>query len=66
MRQGCENVSVLTVLRAVFDFDRIFSVFRFWIIFSTVLRFLIGPNAPLINGIIDVHALTSSSDKSGQ
>ena len=24
-----------------------FSVFWFWMVFSTVLRFLIGPNAPL-------------------
>ena len=44
---GCENVSVLTVLHAVSGFDRIFfSVFRFWMIFSTVLQFLMGPNAP--------------------
>ena len=25
-----------------------FSVFRFWMIFSTVFRFLIGPNVPLL------------------
>ena len=43
---GCENVSVLTVLHAVSGFDRIFfSVFRCWMIFSTVLQFLMGPNA---------------------
>ena len=36
---GCENVSVLTVLHR-------FSVFRFWMIFSTVLQFLMDPNAP--------------------
>ena len=47
---GCENLSVLTILQAVFGFDR-FSFFfvlfflQFWIIFSTVLRFLINPNA---------------------
>ena len=47
---GNENVSVLTVLHAVFGFDRIFSVFRFFGFggfFSAVLRFLIGPNGPL-------------------
>ena len=44
--QGCENVSVVTVLYAVFGFDRI--CFRFFLDdFSTVLRFLIGPDAPL-------------------
>ena len=45
-----ENVSVLTVLHAFFGFIEFFfgfSVFRFWMIFSTMLRFLIGPNAPL-------------------
>ena len=44
--QGCGNVSVLTVLRAVFGFDRNF--FRFWVIFSIVLRFPIGLNASLV------------------
>ena len=45
-----ENVSVLTVLHAFFGFIEFFfgfSVFWFWMIFSTMLRFLIGPNAPL-------------------
>ena len=32
--------------------SNLFSVFRFWMIFSTVLRFLIGPNAPLLNGLV--------------
>ena len=32
-KSGYENVSVLTVLHAVFGFARIFSVFRFWMIF---------------------------------
>ena len=46
---GCENVTVLTVLHAVFGFYRTsFSVFWFWMIFCTVFRFLIGPNAPLL------------------
>ena len=45
---GCENLSVLTILQAVFGFDRFYFCFcfwQFWIIFSTVLRFLINPNA---------------------
>ena len=34
-----------------FRFDRMFfSVFRFWMIFSTVLRFLMGP--PLVNAAL--------------
>ena len=44
---GCENLSVLTILQAVLT-DFIFFVLfflQFWIIFSTVLRFLINPNA---------------------
>ena len=41
---GCENVSVFTVLHAVSGFDRFF--FRFLMIFSMVLQFLMGPNAP--------------------
>ena len=32
--------------------SNLFSVFRFWMIFSTVLRFLTGPNAPLLNGLV--------------
>ena len=41
---GCEHLSVLTVLHAVFGSCRIFfAVLRLWMIFSTVLRFLIDP-----------------------
>ena len=41
---GCENVSVLTVLqRFPVLIEFFFSVFRFWMIFSTVLQFLMGP-----------------------
>ena len=47
---GCENVSVLIVLHAVFGFDRIY--FRFWTIFPTVLQFSVGPNAPLFTDFI--------------
>ena len=44
---GCENVSVLTVLqRFPVLIEFFFSVFRFWMIFSTVLQFLMDPNAP--------------------
>ena len=32
--------------------SNLFSVFRFWMIFSTVLRFLTGPSAPLLNGLV--------------
>ena len=41
---GCEHLSVLTVLHAVFGSCRIFfAVLRLWMFFSTALRFLIDP-----------------------
>ena len=40
------------------DLIGFFSVFRFWMIFSTVLRFLIGPNAPLDDWLIVAVPLT--------
>ena len=41
---GCEHLSVLTALHAVFGSCRIFfAVLRLWMIFSTALRFLIDP-----------------------
>ena len=41
---GCEHLSVLTVLHAVFGSCRIFfAVLRLWMIFSTALRFLMDP-----------------------
>ena len=41
-----------TVLHTVFGFDRIFSGFSVLDDFSTVLRFLIGPNATLLKELL--------------
>ena len=49
----------MKVLHAVFGFDQTF--FGFWMTFSTVLRFLIGPNAPLLKLLPSIRPTSSKS-----